>query len=188
MTKISWGKVFIRAAGIGAGFAVTLIISFAIWSYITSQPKIPKPWNNSAIVATFSELTVNTGDRIITNFRYVLENKTPYDYCLPNDNEAAFIQIPVTKGLTKDHEITWDKGTCVPTGQKVAVYFRLNYNYSEYSFPKSDINNLEKFSKFMSRRLSEIDGFVILDNQNRYQINFPKGWEDKQNEKTPHNK
>jgi len=152
MTKISWGKVFIRAAGIGAGFAVTLIISFAIWSYITSQPKIP------------------------------------YDYCLPNDNEAAFIQIPGTKGLTKDHDITWDKGTCVPTGQKVAVFFRLNYNYSEYSFPKSDINNLEKFSKFMSRRLSEIDGFVILDNQNRYQINFPKGWEDKQNEKTKHNK
>jgi hypothetical protein len=127
---------------------------------------------------------VNTGDPLLAFFRYIIQNTTPYDYCLPNDSEAAFIQLPNTKGLAKDYEITWDKGTCVPTGQKVAVSFRLSYDYSKYSFPKSDRDNIEKLSAFMNRRLSEIDGFVILDTRNRYQINFPKGWDYKQNKKT----
>lgn len=184
MTMTDWKKIFIRAAGFGAGLALTLLIGIAIWSYISSLPKKPKPWDNLAIKATFSEHTVNMGDHINASFRYQVENTTPFDYCLPNDSEVAFIRLPSTKGLAKDHGIAWDKGTCVPTGQKVAVSLRLTYDYNEYSFPKSDRDNLEKLSKFMNRRLSEIDGFVILDNQHRYQINFPKGWDDKNSDKT----
>lgn len=184
MSTTAWKRVFIRSAGFGAGFAVTFLIVVAIWSYFTSLPKRPKPWNNLAIKATYSELSLYTGDPLLVTFQYILENTTPYDYCLPNDSEVAFIQMPKTKGLIKDHELTWNKGTCVPTAQKVAVSFRLTYNYSDYSFPQSEKNNLEKLSKFVNRRLSEIDGFVVLDKQNRYQINFPKGWEDIQTEKT----
>lgn len=174
----TWQRVFIRAAGFGVGCVITIIIAFALWSYYSSLPKKPKPWNESAIKAEYSEIIVNTGDKIVTQFRYLVENTTAYDYSLPSYAEAAFIQIPETKGLAKDHDITWDVGTFVPTGQKVAVTFRLSYDYSEYSFSKSDIDNLEKFSKFMNRRLSEIDGFVVLDKKNRYQINFPRGWKD----------
>ena len=174
----TWQRIFIRAAGFGVGCVVTIIIAIALWSYFSSRPTKPKPWNESAILAEFSEITVNTGDKIVAHFRYLVENTTEYDYSLPSDGEAAFIKLPETKGLTKDHDIAWDVGTFVPTGQKVAINFRLTYDYSEYSFPKSDIDNIEKFSKFMNRRLSEVDGFVILDKENRYQIDFHRGWKD----------
>jgi hypothetical protein len=184
MIMNDWKKIIVRSASFGAALAITLIIGIAIWSYFSSLPKRPKPWNTSAIKATFSELHLFTGDRLLVTFQYILENTTQYDYCLPNDNEAAFIRMAKNNGLTKDHELTWDKGTCVPTGQKVAMSFKLTYDYNEYSFPKSDKDNLEKLSKFMNRRLSEVDGFVVLDNQHRYQINFPKGWDDKESNKT----
>ncbi|MDP2157986.1 MAG: hypothetical protein Q8K68_09790 [Nitrospirota bacterium] len=184
MTTTDWKTIFIRSAGFGAGLAITFIIGIATWSYFASLPKKPKPWNNSAINATFSDIQMFTGDRLPVTFKYILDNKTQFDYCLPSDNEAAFIRMPKTNSLTKDHELTWDKGTCVPTGQKVAVSFKLTYDYSDYSFPQSDKDNLEKLSKLVNRRLSEIDGFVILDNQHRYQINFPKGWDDKNSDKT----
>jgi hypothetical protein len=176
----TWKRIFIRSAGIGSGFALTILIVIAFWSYYTSLPKTPKPWNNTAIKASFSELSMNAGESLIANFQYIVENTTPYDYNFPNDGEAAFIILPKTKGLSKDHELTWDRGTFLPTGQKVAISFKLTYHYGEYSFPKSDKENIDKLSSFMNRRLKEIDGFVILDKENRYQINFPRGWEEKQ--------
>jgi hypothetical protein len=30
----------------------------------------------------------------------------------------------------------------------------------------------------MNRRFREIDGFVVLDKKNRYEVIFPKGWKD----------
>ena len=183
MAISSWRNIFFRAAGFGVGFAVTLLLGIATWSYFSSLPKEPKPWNTNAIKSTFSELTVSTGDRLVANFQYILENTTPYDYNLPTDIEAAFIQLPKTKGLIKDHEISWDKGAFVPKDQKIAVTINLTYDYSEYSFSQNEIADLEKLSQFMNNRLREIDGFVILDKQTSYQINFAKGWSDDKTKK-----
>lgn len=58
-------------------------------------------------------------------------------------------------------------------GQKVIVTFQLTYDYND-SYPKNDRDNLDKFAKFMNRRLKDLDGFVVLDRENRYQITFPK--------------
>jgi len=180
----NWQKIFIRSAGFGSGFAVIVVSFIVIWMYYTSLPKKPKPWDDTAIVTTYSQLSATTGDRLGLSFRYLVENRTPYDYNLPNDLATAFIKLPESKGLIKDHEIVWDKGTYIPTGQKVAIHFNLTYDYHDYSFPKKDKDNLNKLSEFMNRRLKEIDGFVILDNGKRYKIIFPKSWEEIKSGKT----
>ncbi|MGH7845535.1 MAG: hypothetical protein ACREQW_10245, partial [Candidatus Binatia bacterium] len=57
----------------------------------------------------------------------------------------------------------------------------LTYEYND-SYPKSDRENLDKVSKFMARRLKELEGFAVLDRTNRYQVIFPKGWQDSSTE------
>jgi hypothetical protein len=62
-------------------------------------------------------------------------------------------------------------------GQKISTLFQITYDYSE-SFPQKERDNLDKLAKFMNRRFREIDGFVVLDKKNRYEVIFPKGWKD----------
>lgn len=145
------------------------------------MPKKPAPWNNETIKASFSEIEIITSDQsVVTNFQYIVENKSPYDYILPNDNGVAFIRLPKTKGLSREHPIVWNSGLFLPTDQKVLMSFKTTYYYKEYSFSEIDKDNNKKLSLFMNRLLKEIDGFVILDKELRYQIDFPKGWDEKQ--------
>jgi hypothetical protein len=34
----------------------------------------------------------------------------------------------------------------------------------------------KELSDFVNTKLSNLDGFVLFDDNNRYQINLPKGW------------
>ena len=172
-----WLKVFLRASGFGAGAVVAAAVAIGAWSYIASLPEKPKPWDREAIKATFADLFANTGDKIVTTFRYTLENKTKSDYYFPDDAKSAFVVLSEGKGLSQQDEIAWGRGAYLPSGQKVSMSFQLTYDYNE-SYPKKESDNLDKLSKFMNRRLKEVDGFVVLDKKNRYEIVFPKGWQD----------
>lgn len=97
---IPWQKLFLKAAGFGAGFAAFLVAAIAGWQVFQSLPESPKPWNRDAIKATYAELFMNTGDRPVATFRYALENTTPRDYYLPSDPKAAFVVLPDGKVLT----------------------------------------------------------------------------------------
>ena len=176
-----WQNLFLKAAGFGAGFAAFLVAAIAGWQVFQSLPESPKTWNRDAIKATYADLYMNTGDRPVATFKFTLENMSPRDYYLPSDPKAAFVVLPDEKGMSQEEELTWDKGAYVPPGQKVSVSFHLTYDYND-SFPKSDRDNLDKLSKFMARRLKELEGFVVLDRTNRYQVTFPKGWQDSPSE------
>jgi|SRR5882724_8408342 len=172
-----WQRIFLKAAGFGAGFATFLVGALAIWLFVKSLPETPKPWNRDAVKATYADLFMNPAERPVAMFRYTLENTTPHDYYLPADPKSAFVILPEGKGMSQEEELTWDKGAYLPPGQKVTVSFQLTYDYND-SYPKAERDNLDKLSKFMARRLKEIEGFALLDRTNRYQITFPKGWQD----------
>ncbi|MGH2567801.1 MAG: hypothetical protein ACRDGA_05635, partial [Bacteroidota bacterium] len=174
---VAWQRILLKAAGFGAGFAGVLIGALAIWLWIQSMPETPRLWNRDALKASFEEIFVNTGDRPVATFKFILENTTPHDYHLPSDPKSAFILLPEGKGMSQEEELIWDRGAYVPSGQKVTVSFQVSYNYNE-AYPKTDRDDLDKLSKFMNRRLKELDGFAVLDRVKRYQIIFPRGWQD----------
>ena len=51
---------------------------------------------------------------------------------------------------------------------------------SEYNdvYPERDRDDSEKLAAFMTRRLKELDGFVLFDKTHRYKIVLPNGWPD----------
>ncbi len=170
-------SLVLKIAYFGAGFAAMLVAMIAGWQVFQSMPETPKPWNDDAIKATFVELSVTTGERLVTTFKYSIQNTTPHDYYLPSDPNAAFVILPKEGGLSQHQELNWNKGAYIPAGQKMSVWFQLSYDYND-SFTKSDRDKLDKLSNFMDRRLKEVDGFVVLDRDNRYRVVFPKGWQE----------
>ena len=173
-----WQKLFLSAMGTGAGAVVAAAVIIGAWFYITSLSEKPKPWDREAISATFVDLSVTIEDKIVLTFQYTLENKTKSDYYFPEDAKSTFVVLPEGKGLSQKDEFAWGRGVYVPSGQKVSMSFHLTYDYNE-SYPEKERDNLDKLGEFTKGRLKEIDGFVVLDKKNRYEIIFPNGWKDK---------
>lgn len=116
MTMDTGRRIFLRAVGFGVGFAAFLGIAIAAWLFYQSLP--PKPWNRDAMKATYVELSVNTGERLVVTFTYALENTARRDYYLPLDAKSAFVILPGGKGMSQDEELNWDKGKYVPRRSK----------------------------------------------------------------------
>jgi hypothetical protein len=174
-------KIFLKASGFGAGVLIALVVAISTWFYISSLPEKPKPWDRESIKATNSGINVNIGDKVVITFRYLVENKTKKDYYFPDDTKGTYVVLPKGKGLSQQDEITWDSDAYLPSGPKMSVSFYLTYDYDE-SYQKKDQDNTDKLIKFMNSHLKEVDGFVVFDKKNRYEIVFPilfpKGWKD----------
>jgi len=173
-----WQRLFLSAMGMGAGAVVAAAVIIVAFFYITSLPEKPKPWDREAIKATFADLSVTIGDKIVLTFQYTLENKTKSDYYFPEDAKSTFVVLAEGKGLSQKDEFAWGRGVYLPIGQKVSMSFHLTYDYNK-SYPEKERDNLDKLGEFMKSRLKEVDGFVVLDKENRYEITFPNGWRDK---------
>jgi len=171
-----WQRVFLRAAGFGAGFAALIAVVVGAWVLISSLPDTPRSWEKGAVQATFADIFIDTGDRPVATFKYTVENTTANDYFLPSDPKAAFVVLPNGKGLSKEEQLEWDSGAYIPAGQRVSVSFRVTYDYND-SYPFDERDDAEKLSAFIGRRLKELEGFSVLDRERRYQIDFPNGWQ-----------
>lgn len=74
-----WKRMLLRVAGFGAGFAAVsaLILGFGLWWL--HRPAKPKPWNTTAITASFAQLS-SEGENYTIVFVYTLQNNTDADY------------------------------------------------------------------------------------------------------------
>ncbi len=167
-------KIFLRSAGIGFGIVSAVVIFYLALDYYNSRQK---PWDRNLFNATFAGISVETGDKISARYAYTLENLGDKDYYLPKDPESAYIVQAEGKGYSHVQGMQWDKGIYIPSKKKVVVSFLVPYDYSDY-YSKKTLENMDKLDEFFQKRLKELDGFVILDKENRYEIVFPNGWKE----------
>jgi hypothetical protein len=168
----SWKRRFVVSAGIAAGITLvlSLVILVAVW--YTSRPVKARPWDQTAITAEYAGLSVRTGQPFVCMHQYTVENHSGYDYELPSSVNLYKV-LAEGKGLERDATLKWSGGTSLPVGQKMNVTIEIEYEYTE-EFPYAERDNTKKLAAFMNRALSGIDGFVALDEINRYEIRFPK--------------
>jgi hypothetical protein len=175
---IGWKKIVLQAAGFGAAFAVTVCLIVGGWLWYESHPHEAK-WNSSAIKATFKEVGITTSvPRLKLTFSYVLENTTDADYSIENDKSKVLVMatLPDGKGFEQDEALSLTP-TEIPARQKVAVSLSKGADYND-AYPERDREDGKKLAAFMSRRLKELDGFVLFDKTHRYKIILPSGWAD----------
>jgi hypothetical protein len=159
------------SSGVASGLtiAVSFVVAAAFW--YSNRPVKERAWNVNAVVASYAGLDVETGQPFVATYRYTVENHTGRDYHLPSI-ENVYKVLP-DKSLEKESTLKWAGGTAIPADQKMSISIQVEYDYTDaYSY--ADRDKVEKMSAFMGRRLSEIDGFVALDQNNRYEIRFPK--------------
>jgi hypothetical protein len=180
----NWKKIVFRAAGFGGGFAVVAALILGIIVWCSSRPVKPKPWDTKSITAVFGNLsTEGTNHTVIYN--YTLINNTDSDYSLQDDSTSHIgfkrMQTNALDFSDKDF-IKPDFPIYIPAKSRVSIALHMPLPYES----DVDLNSptavqhdyYTKLSHFVSDTISNVDGFVLMDDSSRYEIIFPNGWRD----------
>jgi hypothetical protein len=183
-----WKKLAVRAFFGGAGFACTLavIAGAALWYH--NRPERPKPWNNTALKATFDTIGFTTGstkdpDSYAVSFYYNVKNNTDRNYVINGSALALMAVLTDGNALSKEFgsyqsgDAAVDGPAFIPPGGTARITMRVSYFYPD-EFTQADKNDMKKVIPSLNRRLKELSGFVVFDEQNHYRIDLPEGWKD----------
>jgi hypothetical protein len=179
-----WKSVFLRSAGFGVGFAITISCIAGFWFWNNERPKPAKPWNKSAIIAEYDYIDPE-GEKDYLVFHYVLQNDTDSDYRIESDTGVQItIKMKKEKGFgafSSPEFTTTNFPVFVPAKSRVWIALTIPYPYSVKLKEKANSEERKLYqtgvTKFVSEELPNLDGFVLFDNTNRYEIDFPNGWE-----------
>lgn len=179
--EFSWKRLFVKAAGFGAGVTLMLCLIAALSIWYVSRPEPPKPWNATALVAKdppsfTSRRTGNTKD---VEFTYLIENKTPSDYELASDGDVR-ITVKDKKGVfiaTKfpNDEASLQLPIFIPAKQKAYVTLSIK-NVTELpdqAAGESPEAYHERMRTFLEK-WTGVGSFVLFDDSKRYQIELPR--------------
>lgn len=188
---VGWKRVLLIAAGFGGGFAVVLASIVAGWAWYQSRPEKPKPWDAKAIIATFDYPDTESGEpEGPVGFRpdmlvlyYTLENTTDVDYHSPQEQLEVDGRLKREKSLTGGSLVTLDKEPVfIPAKQRRRFSVHVHYPVKETFGPEPKTKEETRkrwmlIAGYMKKEYSNLDGFVVFDSTNRYQINLPNGWD-----------
>jgi hypothetical protein len=179
----NWKKILLRAAGFGGGFATVAAVILGGILWWTNRPVKPKPWDDKAIIASYESLDTE-GDNNTFRFTYTLENKTDTDFRVENDSRvhlAAFLKHSQSLSFSDTQNLHADYPIYIPAKSRVRFQVHLGYpypikpNYDASDDEQHDFNT--RVAQYVTKELGNIDGFDFLDDDSRYKIVMPNGWE-----------
>lgn len=159
-----WLRYFALSTVAATGLVIVTIT--LVW-YI-NRPAKPRPWNGGAITATFTGMSV-LADRPVAIFRYRFQNHTEQDYRLPGHDSIRIVLL-TGDGLLRDKAVRWVAMPSVPVGQKISVEIQVDIDSSQLADGGDAKGSVDK----VQRWLRGMEGFIVLDESSRYEIQLPK--------------
>jgi hypothetical protein len=182
-----WKRIFLKAAGFGAGVVAATAIVGALFFWYTTRPVKLKSWNRGAITADYYRVSTSERPDSKLEFEYVLENKTDMDYELQKFSAprvaARLEDTNSLTGFADENEIVLRLPVFVPAHQKTRITITTpSYGFSALTqlTSSSTLDERHKYyaevAAYVTKRLSNLNGFVLFDESNRYQVDLPSGW------------
>jgi hypothetical protein len=177
-----WKRVVLAWLSAGAGLSIGFSLVWGGYLWYSARPKLPKPWNTSAIKASFDRVDTE-GEKNTLVFWYTLANETEFDFRMTSEHSVHLMSklqrqgslAPSSEGLEK-----FDLPVFIPARQKLQYGIHVVYPYAERSKENSTADEKRDYRKrltsWINQELPNLNGFAIFDDDHRYQIDFPKGW------------
>lgn len=168
-------RLFIIAAGFGAGAAVTLaIIVFVAMSYLSG----PSPWNKKAITAQYAGLTIQrfgpaSDPSMDVIYKYRIHNSSKYDCTLSQPPIGRLMARPKDgKDLSVLNGATWEPGITIPANETLDITFTTSYRLADFNTTAAELDDEKKLAEFVDARLNA-SSLVFIDYGARYEIELP---------------
>jgi hypothetical protein len=184
-------KWFWRSAGFGAGAVLMLAILTGAVIWWVDRPKPPKPWNTKAIRAEYDYVST-AGDKNNIEFYYTLINDTDLDYRVSGGGDVDLsVKLGRENSISQpskgdDNSMKGDFPIFVPAHGRARFGIHIAYPYSEKYDDKATDDEKHDWgttlAKYITSELNNIDGFVMFDSVERYEVAFPSGWKDRAKE------
>lgn len=179
-----------KGFGFGAGFALTLSLITGLWVWRENRPKPPKPWNKQAITAEYNGV-IPEGDKDFLAFYYTLQNNTEADYRVESDAGIDITgRLKQEKGFSQfgPRYVTTQYPIFVPAKSRVRFSLSIPYPYPIKEKEDSTTDEQKQYrtevAKYVTDKMTNLDGFALFDMSNRYEIDFPNGWEQRAKQTT----
>jgi hypothetical protein len=187
---LAWKKILLWGLSIGAGLAIagSLVMGGLLW--YSSRATTPTAWNKSAIKATFDHIDIVAD---CPAFYYTLENLTDRDYSLADKEGLRLMELDekgnlvlsdwrdATTGAASgvSDAVAYDLPIFLPARQKLHKYvIRVSFKLPdpEKRKPSESVESYRRRIGAWFDSLGFTGRWVLFDEKNRYQIEFPKGW------------
>lgn len=145
----------------------------------TSTPPLQSasPWNSHAIEGSPVGIRVQEIDptHAAVVFVYDLENATDTDYRLARGPNIVIMSRLRSGGtLSGDEQIALDSAAFVPARNRTRIALEVNH---AFNWPGQKTAYAERmFDQLVMGDVSQLAGFVLFDQANRYEIDFPAAW------------
>ena len=136
------------------------------------------PWNTSAITAQYVGAQVKEVDtsNAVLLLAYDLQNNTNSDFKLADGPGSVVIARNADQSLSSKEEVHFSYGAFLPAHQRARVELQIE---RRFTWPAEDDPSFQdKLKEFVNQRLVGLDAFVLFDQTDHCQINFPKGWQE----------
>lgn len=172
----SWKKIGVIGLAVCA-FLLLLIVVVARLGRSNSPTKQSPSWNSQAIEGIPAGIRVQEIDptHAAVIFLYDLDNKTDTDYHFAKGPNIVVMSRLTTGGaLSADEQITLDSATFVPARNRTRIALEVSHLFN---WPgQSGAYAEREFNQLVTGDVAGVAGFVLFDQTNRYEIDFPAGW------------
>ena len=160
------------------GFLLALVVT-AVILFVHPGGRSPKPWNPSAITASYvgAQLRQLDSDNAALYLAYEVQNHTDSDYQLA-DGPAALVmsRLRADGSLSSQQRVRLSYPTFLPAQQRARVALEI---LSAFSWPADgDPAYQNRLRDFVNQRLIDVGAFVLFDQADRFEIEFPSGWQE----------
>jgi hypothetical protein len=160
------------------GFLVVLALA-ALIRYGRSSGKVTKAWNSSAITATYvgTQLRQLDAGNAVLYLAYEVQNHTDSDYRLADGQQALVMtRLRADGSLSSQQQVKLSYPTFLPARQRARVALEI---LSPFGWPgDNDAALQDKLRDFVNERLADAQSFVLFEQADRFQIEFPSGWQE----------
>jgi len=128
-TTQHWRRILILSGITGAAFALTFLLASATIDWYRSQPR---PWNTTAIRATFDSLDTEDASNALV-FYYVLENMTHIDYEVADKSKVVLSgKLHSQNALGPEYEYaTMNYPLFIPARKRIRIGVHIPFQYED---------------------------------------------------------
>jgi len=160
------------------GFLIALALT-AVILYARSGGTTVRPWNSTAITASYvgTQLRQIDSGNVTLYLAYEVQNHTDSDYRLADGPQALVMtRLRGDGSLSSQQQVRLSYPTFLPARQRARVALEI---LSPFGWPaENDAAFQDKLRDFVNQKLQEAQAFVLFDQTDRFQIEFPSGWQE----------
>ncbi|HTX14845.1 MAG TPA: hypothetical protein VMD77_06090 [Candidatus Baltobacteraceae bacterium] len=172
----AWKKVGVACL---IGCAVVLLLIVVAGRPPRTPPATVEtpPWNSQAIEGSLAGIRVQEIDptHAAVVFLYDIDNSTDTDYRLAKGPNIVIMSRLKSGGtLSADEPIELDSTAFVPARNRTRIALEVSHIFS---WPGQNTAYAERaFNQLVAGDVAGVAGFVLFDQTNRYEIDFPAAW------------